>query len=534
MLQASDTVFEFSECIHTVAMGGGEPDESVGDASKQMQDHNAFDEWFERNCTYVGDRSEDGRDFEPKVSCKPVPSRPPSMNNLGLDSAVVDQGIQTVDMGGDKKTTSEHNQGIFNSLDIGHKSQHRPMDIDSYSSKVSSREHNGRFLGHQAVQQEAVVPAASNPLYSLMQIKLDKQDLSLVEKVTLLQSGIYNLCNRVVPTSVVHNLGQDKHQINFSQLNNSSLRIVGFYGNKNVMMDIFRSNHTVDRSTLRLMEKGELPPGLYSSLQQKTLQLFYWHQGSSTMSPASRKDISCNFIRYLAELCSSVHICLDSPELGKLFSGSESTLVNKKRTQRLKISVVKASENDLKFLPGWEKQLPLRRKDLGRPVNSSPAQSGLTADHVDIMDVQFTEGNYRSALLVATTRPPKMGLKTESKIVKFHDVPELVRKWQTTYHLDAQDLDNDDFRLLLEYGKIEGCKGLCDLEESWKKKKAQQAEKFYKIDALVNKNESQVLEIFDRGVSAYLGLHFAWEEGLVSEGSAELKCSLPDKMQLQV
>ena len=515
-----------------VAMGGGEP---VGDASKQMHDHDVFDDWFEMNCTYVGEGSEDGSDFETKVPCKPVPSRPPFMNNLGLASAVMDQGIQTLDLGGDKKTINgEHNQGLYNSLDIGHKSQHRSMDIDSYSSKVSSREHSVRILGHQAVQQEAVVPAASNPLYSLMQIKLDKQDLSLVEKVTLLQSGIYSLCNRVVPTSVVHNLGQDRYQIHFSQLNNFSLRIVGFYGNKNVMMDIFRTNHIVDRSVLRLMEKGELPPGLYSSLQKKTLQLFYWHQGSSTMSPASRKDISCNFIRYLAELCSSVHICLDSPELGKLLSDSESTLVNKKRSQRLKISVVKASENDLKFLPGWEKQLPLQRKDLGRPVNSSAAQSGLTADHVDIIDVQFTEGNYRSALLVATTRPPKMSLKTESKTVNFHDVPELVRKWQTSYHLDAQDLDNDDFTLLLEYGNIEGYKGLCDLKKSWKKKKKKQGKKIYIIDALVNEKQLQVLEIFNRGVSAYLGLHFAWEEGLVSEGSAETKCSLPDKVQLQV
>lgn len=68
---------------------------------------------------------------------------------------------------------------------------------------MSSREPSVRIPGRQAVEQEVVVPAASNPLYSLMQIKVDKQDLSLVEKVTLLQRDIYNLCNRVVPTSVV-------------------------------------------------------------------------------------------------------------------------------------------------------------------------------------------------------------------------------------------------------------------------------------------------------------------------------------------
>lgn len=515
-------------------MGGGDPDESGGDASRQMHGHDALDAWFEENSTYAAEGSEGGTDFEIQASCNPVTSRPPSMisENLDLDSAVMYAGIQNVDLGGDKKLpTSEHNQGICNSLDIGRKSEHRPMDINSDGSKVRSREHGVRVQGRQGVKQEPVVPAASStiPLYSLMQIKLDKQDLSLVEKVTLLQSGIYNLCNRVVPTSVVHNLAQDKYQMNFSQLNNSCLRVLGFYGNKNVMMDIFRTHHIVDPSTLLLMERGNLPPGLYSSLRRKTLHLFYWHQGRGALSPASRKDISCNFIRYLAELCDSVHICLDSPELGKLLTDSESALVNKKRTQRLKISVVKASENDLKFLPGWKKQLPLRRKDVGRPVNESAAQSGLTADHVDIIDVQFTEGNNRSAVLVATPRPPKMSLKSESKTVKIRDVPELVRKWQATYHLDARDLDNQEFTLLLEHGQLEGYKGLCDLKESWKKKQVQQKNKTYKVDTLVKKEELQVLEIFDRGVSAYLWLRFPWEEDLLSEGSAEV-----NEVQVQV
>ena len=44
-------------------MGGGEP---VGDASKQMHDHDVFDDWFEMNCTYVGEGSEDGSDFQTK------------------------------------------------------------------------------------------------------------------------------------------------------------------------------------------------------------------------------------------------------------------------------------------------------------------------------------------------------------------------------------------------------------------------------------------------------------------------------------
>lgn len=92
-------------------MGGAEPDESVGDASRQMHGHDALDEWFERSSTYVGEGSEDGRDSETQVSCKPVTSRPPFTNfeNCGQNSAVIYQGIQTVDLGGDKTSTTEHN-----------------------------------------------------------------------------------------------------------------------------------------------------------------------------------------------------------------------------------------------------------------------------------------------------------------------------------------------------------------------------------------------------------------------------------------
>ena len=63
------------------------------------------------------------------------------------------------------------------------------------------------------------------------------------------------------------------------------------------MMDVFRTKHIVDRDTLQLMAKGELQPGLYASLRDETMYVFYWHdQGHG--HTASRKDISCNFIRY--------------------------------------------------------------------------------------------------------------------------------------------------------------------------------------------------------------------------------------------
>ena len=95
-----------------------------------------------------------------------------------------------------------------------------------------------------------------------------------------------------------------------------------------------------------------------------------------------------------------------------LLTASKSTnSAKKKRTRRLKISVVKASENDLKFLPGWEKELPLNG-----------------------VDIMLTEGYSRAALLVATPRPSKMSRKTDSKTVSIKEVPTLVASWQSKHN----------------------------------------------------------------------------------------------------
>ena len=65
-------------------------------------------------------------------------------------------------------------------------------------------------------------------------------------------------------------------------------------------------------------------------------------------------------------------------------------------------------------------------------------------------------------------------------------------------------------------------------------RKKQAGKNKFKIDALLNNEKSQVLEKFNRGVSAYLRLHFAWEEHLLSEGSREgsmeMKWLVPDEV----
>lgn len=351
-------------------------------------------------------------------------------------------------------------------------------------------------------------------LYILMQIKSDKQDLSFVEKVMLPQADIFDLCNRIVPNSAKL-LGHENQQfLNFDLLNSLSVNPIGFYGNKSVMLEVFSKYGIVGEAPLTLMREEKLLPGLYGILYEGTLHIFYWHQGQS-LSDASRKDISCNFIRYLVELCDVVHICLDAAGLESLLVASKSNSSKKVRTRRLKLFVEKASENDLKVLPGFKIDLLDQYKDL------LPAATGNCSTRevpTDVKACQLAEGFHRAAVLVATFRPPKMSIQRDQNTVRFEDVPQLVKTWQSQYNLDISRLEDKELIRFLHAAECTGHKELCDLSESLKQKKENQAGKnAYHFDELVSSQEDLATAIFLKGAYAYLKQHFPWEEALLSD-----------------
>ncbi|CAK9229490.1 unnamed protein product [Sphagnum troendelagicum] len=138
-------------------------------------------------------------------------------------------------------------------------------------------------------------------LYNLMRIISDKQDLSFVEKVVLPKEEIVSLCNRLIRNSA-RVAGHDRQDlIDFESLNSSALRTVGFSGHKDVIVEIFSRIGILDRDAIGRMRDRTLQPGLHAAVHEHTLYLLYWHRGEN-LSNATRKDISCTFIRYLVEL----------------------------------------------------------------------------------------------------------------------------------------------------------------------------------------------------------------------------------------
>lgn len=352
-------------------------------------------------------------------------------------------------------------------------------------------------------------------LYNLMRIISDKQDLSFVEKVVLPKEEIVSLCNRLVRNSA-RVAGHDRLDlIDFQSLNSSALRTVGFYGHKDVIVEIFSRIGILDRDTIGRMRDRTLQPGLHAAVHEHTLYLLYWHQGEN-LSNATRKDISCTFIRYLVELCDIVHICLNSAGLGDMLPASGRNFPQKQRMQRLKISVVKASENDLKIRPGFQANLPRMPRVVTSPCTTTACEEPEQSSS-QFASYRLTEGFHHAAILVATERPPTSRSRLYSETFKVQEFPGIVKQWEAENNLDLRLLEQKQFLLFLECSESEAFREYGILMENLGKRQTDQRNKQYGLDTLVAEQEERALEIARRGVSAFLTQYYPWEEALLSD-----------------
>ena len=222
-----------------------------------------------------------------------------------------------------------------------------------------------------------------------MKIVSDKQELSFVDKVHLPEEQILGLCNRVLPNSA------DNHEypdirIDFKSLNQVSLPTVGFYGDKRTMGRILKEMGAIDDSIHKQMEEEKFEAGLYVGRLEQVIIVFYWHQ-ETHLKDASRKNVSCNFIRYVVDLCDDVYVCVEDHNLlaatpaDSVVSGTTSLRTRPRRTEKLKIGRVRNSENDVTVSSGFH-------LNIGRHISTmQPSMPKQT--------LFFAEGYHRCAFL---------------------------------------------------------------------------------------------------------------------------------------
>ncbi|XP_059065183.1 uncharacterized protein LOC131038022 isoform X2 [Cryptomeria japonica] len=298
--------------------------------------------------------------------------------------------------------------------------------------------------------QRAFVQPLSPNLFRVMRIVPDMQDYSFVEKIQLPQDEVIRLCNKLVPSSASASSGEPPRvHINFNSLNQQRLAAVGFYGDKNMIIHTFRKESLVDDSVLAKMEGRLFEPGLYVSLPDKVscAVVFYWHEGEQ-LKQASRKDVSCNFIRYLVELCDSVYVYVEGNYPFANLAASATRAGSKtKRTKRIQFSGVKNSENDVELMAGYN--LRIEGGANSEKTSLEPSGSVPVVNNHD-GTVVFCEGYHYFCFLTTETRAARKSTKTEEVSVKASGFGNMHRNWSSVSNVDYSRLSDNQFIDLIE------------------------------------------------------------------------------------
>ncbi|KAG8893241.1 hypothetical protein FRB99_002116, partial [Tulasnella sp. 403] len=133
--------------------------------------------------------------------------------------------------------------------------------------------------------------------------------------VRLLPDSVMAFVNRLAPGA-----GNSISEIDFSALNNATVRVVGVYGNKGELQRFFKRVGGVSSSST-----AQLQPGLYaytpsqSSSAPTTVYIVYWPEDTTwqTETPDPSQTTRAAFLHHLTSLSNSTHILLpeDMPVL---------------------------------------------------------------------------------------------------------------------------------------------------------------------------------------------------------------------------
>ncbi|MCO5596634.1 hypothetical protein L7F22_050701 [Adiantum nelumboides] len=354
-------------------------------------------------------------------------------------------------------------------------------------------------------QPPACLPSSST--FQLMEIVSDKQDLSFVQKVQVSEAHIAKLCNLVVPCSAKEDKDGRITHLDFNALNTQSAHVVGFYGEKAIIAKIFRKEGLAPLDFLNRMEANLLTSGLYASTNglNGILCLLYW-DGRQQAEEASRKDVSCNFVRYLEEICETVYVCLEGKGMEEAtiqrHIGAGAT-ERKRRTQRLQVATRKESENKMRLVQGFSLQLPCGGQHF-----------------------LMSQGLHRCVLLVGSLNPCKVVGRQESKTEKPEKLKEFLNKMFANFAVDCKKLPDDDFILLLKIlNRQEELQCYNESQLSWKEKETSLQRQLQNVQLVMKNKRAELMAIFSSALECFLVHNYAWEESLVliNDGQCNLE-----------
>ncbi|GES77128.1 hypothetical protein GLOIN_2v1880492 [Rhizophagus clarus] len=143
-----------------------------------------------------------------------------------------------------------------------------------------------------------------NGLYRLLDLCND----DFVDKIIISKEYLRKLCNDMVPSSF-----KSISEINYTRLNSISFRLIGCYGNRNLIAKFLLNKNIIDQPLYDLLiasvsiDKPSLRPGIYLLIMKPNLcLLIHWpeigcYENTSNTSPRIKRNM-VNLHRYLTKL----------------------------------------------------------------------------------------------------------------------------------------------------------------------------------------------------------------------------------------
>lgn len=374
------------------------------------------------------------------------------------------------------------------------------MLADNHESIVKgSKSENSRVVSDSKGLQppDFGTPGVIRQLIGVVQ---DSIDVSVVEKILVNRSAVKELCNTFSNSST----SETTDFIDFSPLKNISISTLGIFGSRREVVEFLRSHTFLSAAEYqKCLAEGEdkwLTTGIYVILRkQSPIVLFAWLPDSSFLSP-SMKDISCNFLRYLQELCSQV-VCVNNKKEWEAFEriqlGNETDEIEREIFGSVELQSEKSEK--LRFGSSLAVRLP---------------------EDCDAKRCFLTSGVFRHALLVEheTCVEKETVSRTERfSLPKFHGfITEKLKSRKVVFNLS-----NEEFLTLLKYGHESSYARYQTLCHTLNESQKELQKELSKIPGKITEERDLWIKRAKNAMFYYLKENFPVEEQLVQTKATE-------------
>ncbi|CAG8505503.1 11510_t:CDS:10 [Funneliformis caledonium] len=205
-------------------------------------------------------------------------------------------------------------------------------------------------------------------LYRLLDLCKDDGSNGLVDKTIISKDFLNKLCNDMVPSSF-----KSISEINYTELNSISVRLIGCYGNSHLISKLLLNLKIVDQETYDLLTASHHPinnsnkpclrPGIYLLVVNPDICLvIHWPEVGcyEENAPSQCKKNMTNLHRYLTKVTEH-QLCLMSDEDLKSFDwnlyNTDVDYDDDKGFHEFEVSKSQEEQDDFKIYPGFKMNL---------------------------------------------------------------------------------------------------------------------------------------------------------------------------------